>query len=96
MSEHPFEGRPLNEFSSIEGGKCIFCGREPEERFYSGSCESYLACDCPELATYWQAIRTVFTLRKPAEKRWTALRRQNKIKALREQLGKLEKEDKSA
>jgi hypothetical protein len=35
---------------------CLFCGEEADVRYFSGSCETYLACDC-EASKEWYASR---------------------------------------
>lgn len=38
--------------NTIQDGACLLCGEEVEERFYSGSYETYRACECPHTVRY--------------------------------------------
>lgn len=61
-----------SQFTSNQGvATCLFCGTPAEEKFFSGSYETYDACDCPQSARWHEARKARFE-RSRAERSWDA------------------------
>lgn len=62
---------------------CLFCGKEPRERFFSGSCESYLECECEEYKEWLasrQSVKMAEALRDARREYFEALAEEKKAK----------------
>lgn len=81
----------FDDTSIIHNGTCLLCGKPAKEKFYSGSYDSYLTCDCPGVATFQGARETWGVIRREMEDRREALDRLAEYNKLKEQLDRLTK-----
>lgn len=47
---------------------CLFCGKPAEEKYFSGSYQTYLVCNCKRRQAYEDAFNLVQKLGEPALK----------------------------
>lgn len=70
----------LQESSFFYNGKCMFCGNESEEHFFSGSYDSYEDCDCEQRKKYYECKQLLHNIKKIAEDRFEMITLEEEIK----------------
>lgn len=51
-------------------GKCMFCGKKSDERYFSGSYETYEDCECEERKRYYEYRKLAHVEECKAEERY--------------------------
>jgi hypothetical protein len=69
-----------DKFDPFYIGKCLFCGKEANEHFYSGSYDSYLECDCEDMKLYHKLKNDLYTVKNKAQLNLEYIKLQERIK----------------
>jgi hypothetical protein len=71
-------------------GVCLLCGAKMDERFYSGSYETYLTCGCELRKKLSELTREVRVILDVADKRRDEINKEKKVREMYKQLENLD------
>ena len=70
----------MSDLLDFVNGLCLFCGKPAEEKYYSGSYDTYLDCKCKARKDYEEAANLVQELGEPALKLKEKMKLQKTLK----------------
>jgi len=73
-------------------GICLFCGHPAVSKFESGSCVSYLTCNCKPMREYYECRKNLKKAGHIAIDRYNGMMKQEKIESLERELARLKRE----